>query len=143
MSAYTDTIERQYRYESAQADARDRQQDAQRRAEAELAFKFSRAIANGDPDATPQLADTVPDSKLARELGIEVGSPSYPRRRLTVAEALEDALDYPTGPGMADVVRVLSLAMRCNDPMVALVARQLVDRCAAKFAEHHTGEVIA
>jgi len=57
------------------------------------------------------------------------------------AEDMDKALDYPNGPGTAEVIKVLSIAMASPDPIVALAARQLVERAAAKYAEHFTGEV--
>jgi hypothetical protein len=59
------------------------------------------------------------------------------------AEDMDKALDYPSGPGTAEVIKVLSIAMASPDPIVALAARQLVERAAAKYAEHFTPEVDA
>lgn len=115
-----------------------RRDDAQKRAEADLAFDFEKAIEAGDPDATPSWTGTVPDTtQPPMQSGYRL------RRRVTVAEALEDSLGYPSGPGVGDVVKVLSAALRCQDPLVGLAARQLVQRAAFKFAEFHCPEVDA
>lgn len=58
------------------------------------------------------------------------------------AADMDSALDYPNGPGTAEVIKVLSIAMASHDPIVALAARQLVERAAAKYAEHNTPEVL-
>jgi hypothetical protein len=119
-------------------------QDAQTRAEAETAFNFTQAIAAGDPDATPAWAGTAPDYQAGRALGMAYGAKGFPRRAYTVAEVLQDALEtLNKGPALGDVVRLLSIAMKGCDPMVALAARQLVERAAAKYAEHYTDEVEA
>lgn len=123
-----------------------KQQDAhaaQREAELETAHLFSHAIAAGDPDATPEWCGTVPDYAAGRKLGMAYGAPGFPHRRSTVAECLQSGLDYPSGPGMEDVLRVLSLAMKSSDAAVAVAARALVGRAAEKFAEHNTPEVDA
>lgn len=120
---------------------RNARDDAHYRAEADLAYEFGRAIEEGDPDATPAWSGTVPDTKAASSLGLKVGDPAYPRRRLTAAEALGESLDYPDGPGISDVLIVLSTALRSSDPIVRLAARQLVDRCGRKFAEFNVEEV--
>lgn len=120
-------------------------EDAQARAEADLAYDFTRSIELGDPDAMPGWTGTCADYDAAKRLGLKAvdGIDRFPRRRVTVEEAMRDALDYPSGPGIGDVVKVLSLAMKGNDPIVALAARQLVERAAAKFAEHNAPEVDA
>ena len=104
---------------------------------ADMAFDFTRAIEAGDPDATPAWAGTVIDYARARKLGIPYGDKRAPRRACTVAESLQEALDYSNGPSLADVVKVLSMAIKCSDATVAVAARQLVERAAAKFAEQN------
>lgn len=108
---------------------------ARKEAEADMAYDFVKAIEAGEPDATPDWTGTVGDYAEARRLGIDYHSPAMPRRRSTVAECLQSGLDYSNGPDMGDVLRVLSIAMKGTDPLVALAARQLVERAAAKFAE--------
>lgn len=104
-------------------------------AQADMAYDFVKAIEAGEPDATPDWTGTVGDYAEAKRLGIAYNSPGMPRRRSTVAECLQSGLDYSNGPDMGDVLRVLSIAMKGTDPLVALAARQLVERAAAKFAE--------
>lgn len=108
---------------------------ARKEAESDLAYDFVKAIEDGEPDATPEWCGTVGDYAEARRLGIAYNSPGMPRRRSTVAECLQSGLDYSNGPDIGDVLRVLSIAMKGTDPLVALAARQLVERAAAKFAE--------
>ena len=104
----------------------------------EVAASFVRAIEAGEPDATPAWAGVVLDYDRARALGIPYAdSRRMPTRANTVAEALYDALDYTKGPMLTDVVKVLSMAMKGTDPVVALAARQLVGRAAAKGAWHN------
>lgn len=122
---------------------REAEQDRLAQLEADMAFDFTRAIEAGDPDATPAWAGTVIDYAKARELGIPYSDKRAPRRACTVAESLQDALDYTKGPSLADVVKVLSLAMKSSDAAVAVAARALVGRAAEKFAEHNTPEVDA
>jgi hypothetical protein len=105
--------------------------------EADMAFDFSRAIELGDPDATPAWAGTVTDYRKARELGMAYSDPEAPHRACTVAESLQDALDYTDGPSLSDVVKLISLAMRSDDKAVSIAARALVHRAALKFAEHN------
>jgi hypothetical protein len=112
-------------------------QARQEKLEADMAFDFVRSIEAGDPDATPAWAGTAPDYEAGRALGMPYGAKGFPRRAYTVAECLQDALDYAKGPSLVDVVKVLSLAMRGSDPTVALAARQLVERAAAKWAEQN------
>lgn len=123
-------------------DAMHQREDALDQAEADLAHEFTQAILAGDPDATPDWTGTGPDYDAARKHGIPfTASDAMPRRRYTVAECLQSGLDYTGGPDMGDVLKVLSLAMKGTDPTVALAARQLVERAAAKFAEHNVDEV--
>ena len=123
-------------------DAMHQREDALEQAEAELAQQFTQAILAGDPDSTPDWTGTGADYEAARKRGIPfTASDAMPRRRYTVAECLQSGLDYTGGPAMGDVLKVLSLAMKGTDPTVALAARQLVERAAAKFAEHNVDEV--
>jgi len=114
------------------------QAERQDKAEAEQAARLVQAIAAGDSDATPNWTGTVADFAAGRELGMVYGDEGYPRRKSTVAECLQSGLDYPSGPGMEDVLRVLSLAMNSSDSAVQQAARDLVQRAAIKFAEHNT-----
>jgi len=114
---------------------------AQKQAEADLAFDFTQAILAGDPDAMPGWTGTTPDYDAGRKLGMNYGAPGFPRRRVTVGDAMLSALDYTNGPSLNDVVKVLSLTMKCSDPIAALAARQLVERAAAKWASHNAPEV--
>lgn len=116
-------------------------EDALDQAEAELAHEFTQAILAGDPDATPDWTGTTPDYAAGKKLGMAYGAAGFPRRRCTVEECLMESLDYTGGPDMGDVLKVLSLAMKGTDPTVALAARQLVERAAAKFAQHNVDEV--
>ncbi|HAL70254.1 MAG TPA: hypothetical protein DCP71_00570 [Verrucomicrobiales bacterium] len=118
-------------------DALDSYQERVRKLEADMAFDFTRAIEAGDPDATPAWAGTVTDYERARALGIHYSDKNVPQRAYTVAECLQDALDYAKGPSLTEVVKVLSLAMKGTDPTVALAARQLVERAAAKWASQN------
>jgi hypothetical protein len=116
---------------------RDDEQQRLKEAEAELAEQFEKAIEAGEPDATPAWAGTVLDYKEARRLGMNSGDKGAPRRAYTVAECLRDSLDYSNGPGMEDVLRLFSLAMKSSDPAVSKAARFLVVTAAAKWAEHN------
>jgi hypothetical protein len=122
-------------------DAIHQREDALDQAEADLAHEFTQAILAGDPDATPDWTGTTPDFTEGRRLGMTYGAAGYPYKRRSVEQALQDSLDYGSGPGLADVLKVLSLAMKGTDPTVALAARQLVERAAAKFAQHNIDEV--
>ena len=116
---------------------RETAQERRAQVEADMAFDFSRSVEFGDPDATPAWAGTVTDYRKAREMGMAYSDPHAPRRACTVAESLQSGLDYSDGPDMGDVVKVLSLAMKSDDKVVALAARALVHRAALKFAEHN------
>ena len=122
-------------------DAMHQREDALEQAEAELAQQFTQAILAGDPDATPDWTGTTPDYAAGRKLGMDYGAPGFPRRRCAVEECLMESLDYSNGPGFGDVLKVLSLAIKGSDPVVALAARQLVERAAAKYAQHNIDEV--
>jgi len=121
-------------------DEQHRREDAQAQAEADLAYDFTRSIELGDPDAVPVWTGSTPDYDAARLLGIAYGSKGMPYRRVTVAEALAESLDYGNGPTTGDVLKVLSMAMKSTDPTVAIAARQLVERAAAKYAEMKAGD---
>jgi len=103
--------------------------------EADLAYDFTKSIELGNPDATPDWTGSCTDYERARVLSVPYDHPSIPKRRYTVAECLQDALDYEQGPSLASVVKLLSVAMRSTDPIVSLAAKQLVDRAATKYAE--------
>lgn len=122
-------------------DAIHQREDALEQAEAELAHEFIQAILAGDPDATPDWTGTTPDYAAGRKLGMAYGAKGYPYKRRTLEQALQESLDYSNGPTHGDVLKVLSLAMKGTDPTVALAARQLVERAAAKFAQHNIDEV--
>lgn len=106
-------------------------------AEADLAYEFIKAIEAGDPDCTPQWAGTTPDYEAARKHSIPFGSKAMPRRRVTVAEAFDESMDFTGGPTSGDLVKLLACAVRSTDPMLALAARQLIERCAAVYASHN------
>lgn len=133
-------VDRTYYAENKLADERERREQMREQAEKDMAYEFTRSIELGDPDHTPDWTGTTPDYDAARKLGIAFGSKGMPYRRTTVAEAFAESLDYTGGPDAGDVVKVLSLALHCTDPVVSLAARQLVERAAAKFAEHHAPE---
>ena len=114
---------------------RETAQERRAQVEADMAFDFSRSVEFGDPDATPAWAGTVTDYRKARELGMAYSDPHAPRRACTVAESLQDALDYEKGPSLSDVIKLLSLAMKSDDKAVSIAARALVSRAALKFAE--------
>ena len=131
----TTSIERIDGYANRLADERERREHLREQAEKDLAYEFTRSMEFGDPDHTPAWTGNSPDYAKARELGITFESKGMPYRRVTVAEAFAESLDYGNGPNSGDVVKVLSMAMKSTDPLVALAARQLVNRCAAKHAE--------
>lgn len=111
-------------------------------AEADLARDFIKAMEDGNPYATPAWAGTVPDYEAARRLNISYADKAMPRRPYMLAEALSDALEMRNpGPLLTDVVKVLAMAMKGADPMVALAARQLVERAARTWAEANAPEV--
>lgn len=122
-------------------DAIHQREDALDQAEADLAYEFTQAILAGDPDATPDWTGTTPDYAAGKKLGMAYDAPGYPRKNRTVEAALMESLDFANGPTHGDVLKVLSLAMKGTDLTVALAARQLVERAAAKFAEHNVDEV--
>jgi hypothetical protein len=124
MSPFTDTLERRDTFEERIAREVDRLADAQRRAEADLASEFEKAIEAGDPLATPRWART--------KEGVQ----------LSAGDVLSHSLDYDVGPGMGDVLRLLSLAMRSTDPMVASETRKLVKRAARCWTDDNVGEVM-
>ena len=109
--------------------------DKLKRAEEDMRYDFTYSIEQGNPDATPEWTGSCTDYERARVLGIPYDHPSIPKRRYTVAECLQDALDYEKGPSLSSVVKLLAVAMRSTDPIVSLVAKQLVDRAATKYAE--------
>lgn len=132
----TDTIERRDGLAMRLADEADRRDDRLNRAEAELSYEFQRSVELGDPDATPDWTGFTPDYDAARKLRIPFADKQrMPRRRVAVHEAFAESLDYGNGPDHADVLRVLTIAMHSSDPMVSLAARQLVKRCADKYAQ--------
>lgn len=132
---HTDTIERRDGFAMRLADEADRRDDRLNRAEADMSYEFQRSVELGDPDATPDWAGFTPDYETARKHNIPYGSKGMPRRKVAVHEAFAESLDYGNGPNHADVLRVLTLALKSSDPMVSLAAKQLVKRCADKFAE--------
>lgn len=128
-------IERVDGYANRLADEREYRDYVREQAEKDMAYEFTRSIELGDPDHTPDWTGTTPDYDAARKHGIAYGSKGMPYRRVTVAEAFAESLDYTGGPDAGDVVKVLSLALHCTDPIVSLAARQLVERAAAKYSE--------
>jgi len=128
-------IERRDGYAMRLADEAERRDDRINRAEADLSYEFQRSVELGDPDATPDWTGFTPDYETARKHNIPYGSKAMPRRKVAVHEAFAESLDYGSGPGHADVLRVLSLALHSSDAMVSLAAKQLVKRCADKYAE--------
>ncbi len=131
----TDTIERRDGWAMRLADEADRRDDRLNRAEADLSYEFQRSVELGDPDATPDWAGFTPDYETARKHNIPFGSKAMPRRKVAVHEAFAQSLDFSNGPNHADVLRVLTLALHSSDAMVSLAAKQLVKRCADKYAE--------
>lgn len=132
---HTDTIERRDGLAMRLADEADRRDDRLNRAEADLSYEFQRSVELGDPDATPDWAGFTPDYETAKRLNIPYGSKGMPRRKVAVHEAFAESLDYGNGPNHADVLRVLTLALHSSDAMVSLAAKQLVKRCADKYAQ--------
>jgi hypothetical protein len=116
---------------------RDDEHQRIKEAEADLADEFAKAIAAGDPDATPAWAGTVTDYEAARKLGMSYSDKGVPRRAYTVGECLRDALEYSKGPDMGDVQKLLALASNSTDATVAQAAKQLVQRAAVVWASNN------
>lgn len=131
----TDTIERRDGWAMRLADEADRRDDRLNRAEADLSYEFQRSVELGDPDATPDWAGFTPDYDAARKHNIPFGSKGMPHRKVAVHEAFEESLGYGNGPNHADVMRLVTLALHSSDAMVSLAAKQLVKRCADKYAQ--------
>lgn len=131
----TDTIERRDGWAMRLADEADRRDDRLNRAEADLSYEFQRSVELGDPDATPDWTGFTPDYDTARKHNIPFGSKAMPRRKVAVHEAFAQSLDFSNGPNHADVLRLVTLALHSSDAMVSLAAKQLVKRCADKYAQ--------
>ena len=115
--------------------------ERQAAAEAEIARQFTRSIEIGDPDATPEWTGTVRDYAAAKKLGIQHDAPGYPHRRCFVSEGFVQSLGNTNGPDIADVVKLLSIAMRSTDEAVSQAARDLVNRAALSYAKYNTPEI--
>jgi hypothetical protein len=113
-------------------DALDKEQEAQDRHRASLHRELVQVIAKQDANAVCPFSMTR-DTELATRPIVWEG---VPFRAQTLAEVLNDSLDYTNGPNMTEVMQLLLNARTSTDVQIAVQAGDLLDRMAASWANH-------
>ena len=138
MSYSTDPVLDAARYYDAQY-ARDERQQA---AEIETVNQFLAACRKADANAIVDWAPTVTDFDALRAAGAPFTDCNHFKRRVTLAEVMNDSLDMSSGPDVSELHNLL-LAMAYGTDLTGTQerARNLVGRMAVTWAQHFTPEV--
>ena len=119
-------------YESVYA-----QQDAQLRAELNAGFDFLRVCNKCDANALADFAPMVNDWDASKRQPRAVGAP-MPKRVPTIAEVLEDSLDYGKGPSKTELMQLLLNVAFGPDLLTAQAqSMELLGRMAATWAKYN------
>jgi hypothetical protein len=116
------------------------QQARQMLAENSMIEDFIAACQRCDANALATFAPMVTDWDAAKRKPRLAGEPS-PKRVQTLAEALDESTDYPSGPSKTELYQlVLNLAFGTEcQAVLAQQGRQLLARAANTFAVHNAG----
>jgi hypothetical protein len=116
------------------------QQSRQLLAENSMIEDFIAACQRCDANALAAFAPMVPDWDAAKRKPRLAGEP-MPKRVQTLAEVIDEATDYPSGPGKTEHTQLLlNLAFGTESRAVlAQQARQLLANAGHTFAIHNAG----
>lgn len=111
-------------------------EEAQARAEREADRAFTSACEAGDANALAVFAPMVNDWDAAERHPRAAGAP-MPKRVQTLAEVMQESLDYINGPSMTEAMQLM-LNVAYGDPEAAQAqARRLIERMAEKWASQN------
>lgn len=110
------------------------------REQAAMAAAFTRACAKADANASADFAPMVRDWDAAKHLPVSIGA-HMPRRYQTVAEVMQESLDYSSGPSMTEAMQlILNVAYGTDLVNAPAQARALLSRMATTFAAYNHAE---
>lgn len=113
--------------------------EAQEQAEANMAAAFIRDAALGDAKALAPWAPNVADRQAIEKLPLDqrASAADFYRRAQSLHEVMFEALDYRSGPAMADAMQLILTAAESSDRHLANMARDLLDSMAVAYARAH------
>lgn len=112
-------------------------EEAQARAEREADRAFTSACEAGDANALAVFAPMVNDWDAAERHPRAAGAP-MPKRVQTLAEVMQESLDYINGPSMTDAMQLLlNAAYSADREAVQCQAKRLIERMAEKWASQN------
>lgn len=112
---------------------------SQDREHAAMQAAFMRACRKADANALADFAPTVNDWDAAKRHPRPAGAP-MPQRVQALAEVLEEALDYASGPSKTELMQLLLNVAHSADVVNApMQARALLERMADTFATNNAG----
>lgn len=102
-----------------------------------MASMFIKACAKGDANASAQFAPMVRDWDAAKHMPVDSKAPMHLRYQ-TVAEVMEESLDYVIGPSMTEAMQlILNVAYSADLVNAPAQARALLSRMAQTFAAYN------
>jgi hypothetical protein len=108
-------------------------------AEAALVENFKSACAKGDANAIVEWAPRVTDFDAMRKAGVNFGKHAQYKRCVTMAEVMNDSLDFARGPSHTEVMQLLMNVANGGDCKAQ--ATSLIDQMAKRWADANTPEV--
>lgn len=112
-------------------------QHEREKAQDQMAACFIKACARADANAMADFAPMVRDWDAAKHLPVSIGA-HMPRRYQTVAEVMQESLDYSSGPSMTEAMQlILNVAYGTDLVNAPAQARALLDRMATTFATYN------
>lgn len=113
--------------------------EAQSKAESDMANDFLAACRKCDANAMADFAPMVNDWDASTRQPRAAGTP-MPKKFQTLAEVLEESLDYGSGPSKAELMQLLlNVAYSADVVNAPAQARALIERMAGTFATNNTG----
>jgi hypothetical protein len=120
-------------------DAQHSRDEAIYQAEAALVESFKSACAKGDANAIVEWAPRVTDFDAMRKAGVNFGKHAQYTRCVTIAEVMNDSLDFANGPSHTEVMQLLMNVANGGDCKAQATA--LIDQMAKRWADANTPEV--
>ena len=110
------------------------------RESARMAASFVKACAQADANALAFFAPTVRDWNAAKAMPVSSTS-TMPHRHQTIAEVMQEGLDYASGPSMTEAMQlILNVAYGTDLVNAPEQARALISRMATTFANYNHSE---
>lgn len=113
------------------------EQHARDKAQAQMAAAFIKGCAQKDANTMAEFAPMVRDWDAAKHMPVSIGAYT-PKRYQTIAEVMQESLDYAAGPSMTEAMQlILNVAYGSDTVNAPAQARALLSRMAETFAKYN------